>query len=53
LAIIGKPIKLSFRVSNIALWAKKQEKRPILNVGPKSLQAKCLDEVEKVNSSES
>ncbi|CAD7851173.1 MAG: hypothetical protein, partial [Olavius algarvensis Gamma 1 endosymbiont] len=26
LAIIGKPIKLSFRVSNIALWAKKQEK---------------------------
>jgi len=33
LAIIGKPIKLSFRVSNIVLWAKKQEKRPILNVG--------------------
>ncbi|CAD7852281.1 MAG: hypothetical protein [Olavius algarvensis Gamma 1 endosymbiont] len=31
--MIGKPIKLSFRVSNIALWAKKQEKRPILNVG--------------------
>ncbi len=33
LATIGKRIKPLFPTSNIILWVKKQEKRPMLSVG--------------------